>query len=60
LVAAAKVRALLLGRTAVDADDVRALALPVLRHRVMPNFHADAEGLTAAGIVRRLLDGAGA
>ena len=52
LILAGKARALLAGRYNVACEDVRALALPILRHRVITNFHADAEGLTSADIVR--------
>jgi MoxR-like ATPase len=51
-----KARALLEGRTVVDFDDVRAVALPVLRHRVLTNFQAEADGIDSDEIVRRLLD----
>jgi MoxR-like ATPase len=51
-----KARALLEGRTVVDFDDVRAVALPVLRHRVLVNFQAEADGIDADEIVRRLLE----
>ena len=56
LVLAAKARAILAGRYAASIEDVRALATPVLVHRVLPNFHAEADGLKAAGLVERLLD----
>ncbi len=56
LILAGKARALLHGRYNVACEDVRALAIPVLRHRVIPNFHADAEGVTATDIVRRLVE----
>ena len=55
LVLGAKARALLEGRFAITPDDVRALAEPVLRHRVLVNFRAEAEGMTADSIVARLL-----
>ncbi len=55
LILTGKARALLHGRYNVACEDVAALALPVLRHRVIPNFHADAEGVTSDMIVRRLL-----
>ena len=55
LILAGKAKALLDGRYNVACEDVRALALPVLRHRVITNFHADAEGLTSEDIVRQLL-----
>ena len=50
-----KARALLEGRATVALEDVQALALPVLRHRVLVNFQAEAEGLDADAIVARLL-----
>ena len=55
LILAAKARALLHGRPYVATEDVRAVALPVLRHRVMTNYHAEAEGVTPDEIVTRLL-----
>jgi MoxR-like ATPase len=55
LILAGKARALLQGRYNVACEDVRALALPVLRHRVITNFHADAEGVTSSDIVRELV-----
>ncbi|MEM9883373.1 MAG: MoxR family ATPase, partial [Planctomycetota bacterium] len=56
LVLAAKARAVLDGRTHVEPDDVREVALPVLRHRILTNFNAEADGVTADDLVRRLLD----
>ncbi len=56
LILAGKARALLEGRYNVSCEDVRALALPVLRHRVITNFHAEAEGIRAEQILRELLD----
>jgi len=50
-----KARALLEGRTVVDFEDIRAVALPVLRHRVLVNFQAEADGIDADEIVRRLM-----
>jgi MoxR-like ATPase len=55
LVLGAKARALLAGRFAITPDDVRALAAPVLRHRVLVNFRAEAEGMAADAIVARLV-----
>ncbi len=56
LVTAAKASALLDGRPAPEVRDVRAMALPVLRHRIVPNYNALGEGLDAADIVRRLVE----
>ncbi len=56
LVLAAKARAALNGRAMPDYEDVRTVALPVLRHRVVTNFEAEADGQTAEDILRRLLD----
>jgi MoxR-like ATPase len=50
-----KARALLEGRTVVAFEDVAAVALPVLRHRVLVNFQAEADGIDADEIVRQLL-----
>ena len=50
-----KARALLEGRTVVAFEDIRAVALPVLRHRVLVNFQAEADGIDADEIVRQLL-----
>ena len=55
LVLAGKARAALHGRHAVALDDVRAVALPVLRHRLVVNFHAEAENVSPATLVERLL-----
>jgi MoxR-like ATPase len=56
LVLAAKARAVLAGRYAVGLEDVKALALPVLIHRVVPNFHAEADGVTARAIVSHVTE----
>jgi MoxR-like ATPase len=56
LVLGAKARALTSGRYHVSFDDIRALAHPVLRHRIITNFHAQSEGVTTDAIVDRLLD----
>jgi MoxR-like ATPase len=55
LVLGAKARAILLGRFFVTHEDVAAIAPPVLRHRLKLNFNADAAGVTADEVVRRLL-----
>ena len=51
----AKTRALSQGRFNVDMDDIKALAVPVLRHRIVTNYAAEAEGLTTVDIINRLL-----
>lgn len=56
LVIAGKARALLDGRFAVTTGDIKALALPVLKHRVIPNFHAEASRIGAREIVQHLVD----
>jgi MoxR-like ATPase len=56
LVLGAKARAVMRGRTTPDIEDVRAVAYPVLRHRLVTNFHAEADGVTTDELVRRLLD----
>ena len=55
LILAAKARALLHGRPYVAIEDVRAAALPVLRHRVITNYNAEADRVTPDEIVRKLL-----
>jgi MoxR-like ATPase len=59
LVLGAKARAVLHGRFCAAADDVRAVALPVLRHRIVTNFNAEAEGIKTDHLIRRLIDFAG-
>jgi MoxR-like ATPase len=56
LLLAGKARAVLQGRPAVSLDDVRSVAPPVLRHRLLVNFQAEAEGIDAETIVTKLLD----
>jgi len=56
LLLAGKARAVLDGRPAVSIDDVRAVARPVLRHRILVNFQAEAEGVDAEAIVAQLLE----
>ena len=56
LVLGAKVRALLNGRFAAKVEDVKALAHPVLRHRIVPTFNAEAEGITVDSIIDRCIE----
>ncbi len=55
LVLGGKARALTAGRYHVSFEDIRALAHPVLRHRILKNFHAESEGVTTDSIVDELL-----
>ena len=55
MILAAKARALMDGRYSVHFDDIRALAPPVLRHRILKNFHAESERITTDHIVEQLL-----
>jgi MoxR-like ATPase len=55
LVLAGKARALLQGRAHLATEDIKALALPVLRHRIIANFHAEAEGLSSDDIIKELV-----
>ncbi len=55
LVLGGKVRALLHGRYHVTADDIEALAYPVLRHRIVPTFNAEAEGISVDNIITKIL-----
>lgn len=56
LVLGGKTRALLAGRAHVTLDDIRALALPVLRHRILINYKAEAEGVTVETVITKLLE----
>jgi len=56
LVTAGKIYALLDGRFNVSIEDVRAVAMPALRHRIILNFEGEAEGITTEAIVRSILD----
>src|SRR4029077_12465832 len=56
LVLGAKARAVLHGRYYVSSEDIRAVAYPVLRHRIMTNFNAEAEGVNPADIIRQLIE----
>ncbi len=55
LILGAKARAVLSGRFAAEIDDVRALSVPVLRHRIVPSFRAEAEGITPGQIIADVL-----
>ena len=55
LVLGAKARALLYGRSHATEDDVKAVALPTLRHRVLVNFNAEADGTDSSEVVQKLL-----
>ena len=56
LILGAKALAALDGRLTPLIDDVRAMATPVLRHRIVPNFNAEADGVNAVALIERLLD----
>ena len=56
LILAGKVRALLMGRYNVSYGDIQALALPILRHRILLNFHAEAEKVGIDEVIKRLIE----
>ena len=56
LVLGAKVRALLRDRAHVTLEDIQALSQPTLRHRILLNYRAEAEGVTVEHVIQRLLD----
>ena len=56
LVIGGKARAILEGRYAVTVEDIEALAPAVLKHRIIPNFHAEAEGIDSQGIISNILE----
>ena len=60
LVLGAKTRAAMMGRPSATLEDVRALAIPVLAHRIVTNFHAEAEGVRPADLIREVLESVGA
>ncbi|MBI1369392.1 MAG: AAA domain-containing protein [Planctomycetes bacterium] len=55
LILAGKARAILQGRHHVEVDDIKAMAHPVLRHRIIPNFNAEADGIDSDTIIDRML-----
>ena len=55
LILTGKVRAVLQGRFHVTIDDIEALAMPVLRHRIVATFNAEAEGVTVDEIIAKVL-----
>ena len=55
LILGAKARAILHGQFAVGAEDIRAMAYPVLRHRIFTNFNADAEGIDVDQVIEKIL-----
>src|SRR5688572_19133193 len=56
LILAGKARALLKGRYHVSTEDIRQVALPVLRHRIVTNFNAEAEGMKSDALVKKLIE----
>jgi MoxR-like ATPase len=56
LILAGKARALLKGRYHVSTEDIRQVAAPVLRHRIVTNFNAEAEGIKSDDIIKKLID----
>ena len=56
LVLGAKARAIMHGRYHVSYEDIKAVAKPVLRHRILTNFNAEADGITSLNIIDRLLE----
>jgi len=56
LIRGAKSRAAITGRFAPDIDDIKAVAVPVLRHRIVANFNAEAENISTTDIIKQLLD----
>jgi len=56
LVLGAKARALLRGQSHATVEDIQALASPTLRHRILVNYRAEAEGMTVENITQKLLE----
>jgi MoxR-like ATPase len=55
LILAGKARAALRGRCHVSTDDVQAVCLPILRHRIIPSFAARSEGMNSDSLIEKLL-----
>ena len=55
LVLAAKTKSIMEGRFTPNIDDIRNITIPVLRHRIIPSFNAEAEGITSVDIINKLL-----
>lgn len=56
LILAAKTRAVMDGRFTPNIDDVKHSVIPVLRHRIIPNFNAEADGITSVDIISRIME----
>jgi MoxR-like ATPase len=56
LILGSKARAILNGRYSVSVEDIKAIAFTCLRHRVLINFHGEAEGITSEEVIKRLLE----
>jgi len=56
MVQAAKARAIIQGRYHASTDDIKAIAAPIMRHRIVTNYNADSEGITPDKIVEKLID----
>ena len=56
LILGAKTLAILDGRESPDIDDVKRIVMPVLRHRIVTNFNAEAEGITTSDIIDKMFD----
>jgi MoxR-like ATPase len=56
LILAAKARAILHGRYNASCEDVRAIALPVMRHRLLTNFQAESERVDSDQVIKRLIE----
>ena len=55
MILAGKTRALMHGRLYVTTEDIEVVAPPVLRHRIIPNFNAEAEGISTEQIIQKIL-----
>ena len=56
LISAAKAKAVLDGKPSPDISDIKSMAIPILRHRVLANFNAEAEGLKIEDILMQLIE----
>jgi MoxR-like ATPase len=56
LILAAKSKAVISGRFTPNIDDVKSVLIPVLRHRIIVNFNAEAEGMSTVSVINKLID----
>ena len=56
LILAAKAKAIINGKATPDTEDIKSMMLPILRHRIIPSFNAEADGMTRDSILKLIID----